>query len=381
MTEQADVVIIGGGPVGAALALALADTGMSLKLLEARNMPAGDRRPLALSYGSRLILESLGAWGGLHAPTPIEAIHVSQSGGFGRVMLTAREVQLPALGYVVDYADLHAALIDALAGALRPTGGARVLGVSPREGAAVVSFEAGGAQHALGARLVAVADGGALPGIAPSRMSDYGQSAVVAMVTSELPHRHMAFERFTPEGPLALLPSGEHIAVVWTTAPKRAADLCALDERAFCAQLVRGFGARLGAFRSASARASVPLALRVANRDALPATVLLGNAAQTLHPVAGQGFNLGLRDAWELADEIRRWGPNAIGSRPMLDAYRRRRRLDRGGGIGFTHSLVRLFSNDIAPLRAARGIGLTLLGCVPPARDYVARRMIFGSRA
>ncbi len=381
MIEQADVVIIGGGPVGAALALALAGTGLSLKLLEARSQPAGDRRPLALSYGSRLILERLGAWDGLHAPTPIEAIHVSQSGGFGRVMLTAREVQLPALGYIVDYAGLHAALIGALAGTLRITGGARVLDINRHDGAAAVNFEADGKQQALGARLVAVADGGALPGIPQSRRSDYGQAAVVATVRSELPHRHVAFERFTREGPLALLPSGEDIAVVWTAAPERAAGLCALSDNEFCGALEEGFGARLGAFRNARARASFPLALRVASRSSLPATVLVGNAAQTLHPVAGQGFNLGLRDAWELADEIRRRGRDAIGSQAMLDAYRRRRRLDRSGGIGFTDSLVRLFSNDVAPLRAARGIGLALLGCVPPARDFVARRMIFGSRA
>ena len=381
MTEQADVVIIGGGPVGLALALALADAGMSLKLIEARTLPAGGRRPLALSYGSRLILERLGAWARLRAPTPIEAIHVSQSGGFGRVMLMARELQLPALGYVVDYADLHAALIGALVGTLQATDGARVLGISPHDGAAVVNFENDGVQHSLGARLVVVADGGELPGIAQSRTSDYGQAAVVATVTSELPHRHVAFERFAREGPLALLPDREDIAVVWTAVPERAADLCALSDSEFCAQLERGFGARLGAFRCAGTRASFPLALRVATRSSLPATVLVGNAAQTLHPVAGQGFNLGLRDAWELADEIRRWGRDAIGSQAMLAAYRRRRRLDRGGGICFTDSLVRLFSNDVAPLRAARGIGLTLLGCVLPARDFVARRMIFGPRA
>jgi 2-octaprenyl-6-methoxyphenol hydroxylase len=381
MTDRTDVVIIGGGPVGAALARALAGAGMPPTLLEARSAPVADRRPLALSYGSRLILERLDAWRGLEAATPIDAIHVSQAKGFGRVMMTACEASLPALGYVVDYARLLSVLTGALESCdIRRAQGVRVLAVRGSGGAAAVDLESQGVQHSLEARLVVVADGGALPGLAPARGGDYGQVAVVATVASELPHRRVAYERFTRDGPLALLPFGDEVAVVWTTSPERGQDLCALPDDEFCAELARAFGGRLGKFSGASTRAWFPLALRFSARPSPPATVLVGNAAQTLHPVAGQGFNLGLRDAWELADEVRRCDPAALGSAAMLASFRRRRRLDRGGGIGFTDSLVRLFSNDVAPLRLARGIGLTVLGCVPPARDFVARRMIFGLR-
>ena len=381
MSDKTDIIIVGGGPVGAALARALADMGLSLTLLEARSMPVADRRPLALSYGSRLILERLDAWHGLQAATPIEAIHVSQSRGFGRAMLTAREVGLPALGYVVDYAHLHRVLSDTLGEPdVSRVQGVRVLGVRASGGAAAVDLESQGERRSLEARLVVVAAGGALPGPGPLRGSDYAQVAVVANVASELPHRHVAFERFTGDGPLALLPFGDEIAAVWTTRPERGQDLCAAPDDQFCAELAQAFGGRLGAFSHASARASFPLALRFTTGTPLPATVLVGNAAQTLHPVAGQGFNLGLRDAWELAEEVRRCAPAALGSAAMLASYRRRRRLDRSGGIGFTDALVRLFSNDLAPLRAARGIGLTMLGCVPPMRNFVARRMIFGAR-
>lgn len=381
MTDSADVVIIGGGPVGAALARALADAGIAPVLLEARIAPVADRRPLALSYGSRLILERLGAWRGLETAAPMEAIHVSQSGGFGRAVLTAREAGLPALGYVVDYSRLLGVLTHALDGRdVRREQGVRVIGVRASGGGAAVDVESQGTQRSLQARLVVLADGGALPGAAPPRGGDYGQVAVAANVCSELPHRQVAFERFTREGPLALLPFGAEVAVVWTTSPERGQLLCDAPGDQFCAELRRAFGGRLGEFSRATPRACFPLALRFAARTPLSATVLVGNAAQTLHPVAGQGFNLGLRDAWELADEIRRCDPAALGGAAMLASYRRRRRLDRSGGIGFTDALVRLFSNDVAPLRLARGVGLTVLGCMPPARDFVARRMIFGSR-
>jgi 2-octaprenyl-6-methoxyphenol hydroxylase len=381
--DAADVVIAGGGPVGAALALALCDSGLDVMLLEARErgQRSRDSRPLALSFGSRLILERLGVWDALAPAAAIERIHVSQQGGFGRVMLAAAEAGLPALGYVVDYAQLHAVLESAVQRrAPNYVNGAKVTAIRDAQAAASVEFVADDAEKAVTARLVVAADGGALAGVAAAKTVDYHQSALTAKVKTELPHGNTAFERFTGGGPLALLPSGDELALIWTAGHGCAQKLGALSAGEFLAQLQQHFGGRLGAFMETGARALFPLLLRYAASVTQTRTILIGNAAQTLHPVAGQGFNLGLRDAWELAGELKRCTRDAIGNAAMLQAYRARRRIDRSGGIAFTDSLVRLFSNDILPLRMARGAGLSLLGCVPPVKDFVVRRMTFGAR-
>ena len=383
MTEAADVVVVGGGPVGAALALALADSGYAPVVLESRDpdIAIGDPRPLALSYGSRLILDRLGVWEGLEPATPIEGIHVSQRGGFGRVVLTAAEAGLPALGYVVHYARLHATLVQALTKRVpRSLNGARVTAVRPGDDAASVAFTLGGSEKTIAAKLVVVADGGTLENLIRARQVDYRQAAVVTTVVSGMPHRNVAYERFTAGGPLALLPCGERLALIWTMNSGRAQAFCELPADEFLVRLHEHFGDRLGAFTALGARSVFSLVFKFARDVVSLRTVLIGNAAQTLHPVAGQGFNLGLRDAWELAGEIVRAGRGALGGAAMLAAYRARRRSDRQGGMWFTDSLVRIFSNDIAPLRAARGIGLGLLGCLPPAKDFLVRRMTFGAR-
>lgn len=377
-----DVLIVGGGPVGLALALALRGSGLITGLVEARAARSiqVDPRPIALSHGSRLILERLGTWEQLAPATPIRRIHVSQRGGFGRVELDCSQAGLPALGYVVDYGRLAATLIAAFdhdTSCRRLS--ATVEGVETGALAATALLHTTDGRVQPGARLLAVADGGMLE-IAGARARDYGQTAVTARVTTGLPQQGIAYERFTPAGPLALLPFEESYALIWTTTPGEAENLCDLSEAAFLERLQQAFGHRLGAFRRVSARASFPLALRVADRSAHPRTVALGNAAQTLHPVAGQGLNLGLRDAWELAATMRNMDRAEIGTPRQLQAYHARRRIDRGGGVWFTDTLVRLFSNDIAPLRFARGLGLAALGAVPPARDFVLRRMTFGTR-
>jgi 2-octaprenyl-6-methoxyphenol hydroxylase len=214
----------------------------------------------------------------------------------------------------------------------------------------------------------------------PARTRDYHQTVVTTRVDCAMPHRNVAYERFTRTGPLALLPMGEQMALVWTTDAAHAQLLCELTEPAFLEQLQEAFGNRLGRFNRAGARFFYPVALRMADRIAESRVVALGNAAQTLHPVAGQGLNIGLRDAWELAAMLRDCSPAEIGTPMQLERYRQRRRLDRNGGIGFTDALVRLFSNDIAPLRLARGLGLAALGAASPAKDFVIRRMTFGTR-
>jgi 2-octaprenyl-6-methoxyphenol hydroxylase len=332
---------------------------------------------LALSYGTRLILERLGVWSALATnATPIRHIHVSQQGGFGRVGLEAAEAGLPELGYVIDYSALARELARAAeASSADCRIGARVDAWQGGQ-SAQVQYEMNGVQRTLTAPLVVVADGS---GVAETDVVDYQQCAVTARVVSERPHNNRAYERFTPHGPLALLPDGAGWALVWTTSPTRARVLCELDSRQFLDELRIEFGARVGNFTAVSGRASYPLNLRRAPRTPLEHAVLIGNAAQTLHPVAGQGFNLGLRDAWELAEHAMS-GAAAPGSATWLRGYHARRNVDRGGGIGITHTLVQLFSNDLPPLRMVRGLGLTLLGCVPPLKNFMVRRMTFGAR-
>ncbi|MBS1185371.1 MAG: ubiquinone biosynthesis hydroxylase, partial [Proteobacteria bacterium] len=209
---------------------------------------------------------------------------------------------------------------------------------------------------------------------------DYDQMAVVCDVQTELPHASQAFERFTPEGPAALLPKGEHYALVWTADSAAARRIAALPDREFLAALYRHFGGRQGLFLHASPRKTFPLRLAYTGSEAAGRVVRIGNAAQTLHPVAGQGFNIGLRDAWELASLCGDTPASEIGSAAMLAAYARGRRTDVLGGLGFTDFLVRTFSNDFAPLRHARGLGLLALEALPPLKTFVARRMMFGAR-
>jgi 2-octaprenyl-6-methoxyphenol hydroxylase len=381
--EAVDILIAGGGPVGAALALALEGSGHSVVLAEARSAESdgtcstdsGDARPIALSYASRLILERLDAWSGL-AATPIETIHVSQQGGFGRTVIRASDCDLPALGYVTSYDDLQRSL-RATPCSARRVSGARLTGFD----GATATLQTRDGELAFAPRLAVFADGAR---IADERATtgfhkDYRQSAVVAWVKTEQAHRGRAWERFTPEGPLALLPYATRYGLVWTTNPERAARLCALDTPAFLAELRAAFGDRLGAFTEAGERSAFPLALRYQREETRSHCISVGNAAQTLHPVAGQGFNLGLRDAWELAHLAR--ATREPGSDSFCTRYRRARALDRRAGIGVTDSLVGLFSNSNPLLRFGRGAGLLGLDLLPFARRFVARRMIYGVRA
>ncbi|OZA29881.1 MAG: 2-polyprenyl-6-methoxyphenol hydroxylase [Hydrogenophilales bacterium 17-64-11] len=374
------VLIVGAGPVGAVCALALQQQGVAAQVLEAQPGDArADTRTLALSHGSRLILERLGVWARLDDATPITRIHVSQRGALGVARLSAEEVNVPALGYVLPYASLTVALKRALADA----------GIAVDYGVAVTRIESGSEMaslHAADGRvhtapLVVVADGGRGDTAPVPRFErDYDQTAVVCEVQTELPHASQAFERFTPEGPAALLPKGDRYALVWTASREDAERIAALPDDEFLAALYRHFGGRQGLFLQASPRKTFPLKLAWTGSEAAARVVRIGNAAQTLHPVAGQGFNIGLRDAWELASLCGDTPANGIGDAAMLAAYARGRRLDVLGGVGFTDFLVRVFSNDSAPLRHARGLGLLALEALPPLKAFVARRMMFGAR-
>ena len=379
-----DVAIIGAGPVGGTLALAIADADLSVVAFDAREPGAtlrGDRS-LAISHGARLIFERLGIFARLSAMpgavTPIVTVDISQAGGFGVMRLRASELDVPALGYVVSYRALQAAIDDQLA----RTGtcvrfASPVTSVTGMPTHASVSVGAQG--ETIAARLAVVADGTgtAVAGIARERR-EYGQVALVAKVTTEAPHGGAAYERFTPTGPVALLPENGHYGLVWTLSPGAALRALALPEAQFIDELRHHFGARRNDFTSVTERRTFPLALEYARPSTASHCVLIGNAAQSLHPIAGQGFNLGLRDAYELAQVINRSPRSEIGERSMIARYAARRSVDRYAGIAFTHGLARIFALDAAIFRWPRGIGLALLDALPPAKRAFTRAMLFG---
>lgn len=386
--DNYDIAIIGGGPVGMALTLALRESRLSTILLEARGLPdkVDDERPLALSYGSHLILKRLNAWQKLPKFTPIKAIHISNKGYFGRTVLTTQDADVPALGYVVNYHDLFRALYDTtLTNGIHYQTGAVVRQFSTNEDYGYIQYHHEGIEKTLSAKLLVLADGGAtskqIEGIT-HHTTDYGQWAIVANVGAEINQTGIAYERFTSDGPIALLPSGNDFSLVWTASPEAANQILALDDDRFLACLHQHFGDRLGQFVSTGKRSGFPLALKYASPTTVQRIVLVGNAAQTLHPVAGQGFNLGLRDAYELAQETLATvaGNKEIGTSSMLARYRTHRQTDSQGGRIFTDSLIKLFTHDKTLLKHFCGLGLTLLDNMPPFKRFVARRMIFGSR-
>lgn len=375
-----DIAIVGGGPVGVALALALRESGLRVVLLDARGTAVNDRRAIALSFGTRLFFERLGVWDAL-AATPIESIHVSQRGGFGRTLMTAEQCGRPALGYVCSYDTLHRTLNEALQDASTVTlvQPAKAEAIAGESGAKTISVRYADRLVTLHARLAVLADGGALAGsLTRQVVRDYAQSALTATVTCDTAHHNRAYERFTPDGPMALLPNGRDFALVWTLPPEAGKCMLDEDEQHFLAQAQAAFGTRAGRFLSVRERGLFPLALRFATHIDQDGVIALGNASQTLHPVAGQGLNLGLRDAAALFECI----ANSVGDErfaALSRRFARARAADRIGTIALTDVLASAFANDIAPVRIARACGLALLDILPPAKRAFADRMMFGA--
>jgi 2-octaprenyl-6-methoxyphenol hydroxylase len=394
MTDY-DVIIAGGGMVGASLAHALAGGGLRVAVVEpvpltAAAQPSYDDRAIALAYGTRRILEGLGVWAAIapHAE-PIRRVHVSDRGHFGFTHLDARDEDAEALGYVVTARDLGAALLAPLAERADLLCPARVANFVVEADRVRVSIEPAGCDTSVGApstarsitaRLLVAADGGRSAirerlGIA-QRHHAYGHHAVVANVTPSLPHQGVAFERFTETGPLALLPMTQNrCGLVWTARDADLADVLALDDRAFLAALQERFGFRLGRFVAVGRRSHYPLELRLAETQVLDRVAFIGNAAHTVHPIAGQGFNLGIRDVAMLADvlvEAHRAGRD-LGALAVLEGYEAARRRDQRTVALATDALARLFTNPLGPLRVARNLGMTLLDALPPAKHLLAR--------
>jgi len=386
-----DLVIVGGGLIGGSLACALADTGLKIALVEAvaaeaEVQPSYDERVIALSWGSRRILEGSGLWGAV-APQaePIRTIHVSERGQWGITRLDQAELGVEALGYVVPARALGAAIRPALAGrpGIEVLCPARLLGLRVQGDRAVLEVAGPDGPRELQARLVVAADGGdsavrRAQGIV-AQVHAYGHDAIITTVTPDRPRPGWAFERFTDTGPLALLPmTAGRWSLVWTCREQETAGLLALSDHAFLARLQARFGYRLGRLGQAAPRCSYPLKLVLTPQTTHPRLVLIGNAAQQLHPVAGQGFNLGLRDVAALAEVLaqaagRRQDP---GSPRVLRDYRQWRGRDQETTATLTDTLARLFVNPWLPLRLARNAGLLGLDLLPPARRLVARRFM-----
>jgi 2-octaprenyl-6-methoxyphenol hydroxylase len=382
-TTTFGVAIVGGGMVGASLAVALRPLGLRVALIESVPLrsdaqPSFDDRTTALSNGSRRILASMGTWPGLEKEAvPIRRIHVSDQGRFGFARIDAREEGVAALGYVAANRAIGAALWKELQSTdvevLCP---ARVEHIEMGSGHMQVRVRAQDAEHELSARLVVAADGANSvvrqhAGIEVTSW-DYEQTAIITNVATQRFHDHIAYERFTPTGPLAVLPLPDGTCtVVWTLAPELAEATMNLDDPAFLAALQARFGFRLGRFTRVGRRHAYPLVLTRADERIGERLVIIGNAAQGLHPIAGQGFNLGLRDVAALAEAIAdaREDP---GSAAMLERYDEWRRTDRRSIIAFTDGLVRLFGNPLAPVKALRDMGLLLFDVMPPAKSALA---------
>jgi len=381
-----DVAIVGGGMVGASLALALSGTGLAVLLIEgvapdSDAQPSFDDRTTALGNASRRILQSIGAWDAI-APyaAAIRTIHVSDAGRFGFARLRAEEQGVEAFGYVAANRVIGRALWSKLRDApgieIRVPVRTERVELAP-DLARLDLVHGDGTPERVSARLVVAADGAhsavrAAAGIG-ARVEDYGQVAVVANVAADRSHDGTAFERFTSSGPLAVLPLHDgSYTVVWALTPQRAAEMLALDAASFLRELQGRFGWRAGRFVRMGRRASYPLKLTRAEHTVAQRAVLIGNAAQALHPVAGQGFNLGLRDAAMLA-EILVDAREDVGAAEPLARFAEWRQTDRRGVISFTDGLVKLFGDTRPGMSFVRNLGLLLFDLTPPAKSALAR--------
>lgn len=382
------VIIVGGGMAGATLALAISSLSkgaIPVALVEAqqpdnRQHPGFDARAIALAQGTCQQLDSIGIWSALaDCATAIKHVHVSDSGHSGFVNLQAQDYRVPALGQVIELFDAGKRLFALLQQAPGVTlhCPAKVVEVVRTAESATVTLDNG---QQLSAKLLVAADG-SHSALAQAcniqwQQQDYQQIAVIANVTtSELPNGR-AFERFTRNGPLALLPMSQgRSSLVWCHAKEDKQQVDSWDDARFIAELQRAFGWRLGKILHAGKRHSYPLQLLTASRHVSHRLALVGNAAQTLHPIAGQGFNLGLRDVMSLAETIAQAGKDP-GDYKVLSQYQQRRQQDQQATIGVTDGLIHLFANRYGPLVVGRNLALMSMECIPTIRDAFARRTL-----
>ncbi|MEJ2320850.1 MAG: 2-octaprenyl-6-methoxyphenyl hydroxylase [Gammaproteobacteria bacterium] len=387
MNGDYDIVIAGGGMAGISLACALAPTGARMAVIEATPPSSGkpptfDDRAIALAHGSRRIFEAIGVWDGIaRTATAINKIHVSERGKFGFTHLDAAEEGVPALGYVALARDLG----ETLLGAFFATGidfhcPARVVDLDNGADRVTLAIESGDGRRQITAKLLVAADGGQSQireriGIQVRRW-EYGHTAVVSNVLSGKPHDNIAYERFTTDGPLALLPmTGNRFGVVLTVPTEQQEAILALDDGAFMALLQERIGYRCGRFTHVGRRSAYPLSLITAKASVSRRVALLGNAAHTLHPISGQGFNLGLRDVAVLTDVV----AHALdeggdpGGPEILKAYAEARQADHRNMALVTDGLARLFGNPLGFVTIGRNLGMLAADLIPGIRHQIAR--------
>src|SRR5678815_3742583 len=386
-----DVAVCGGGLVGATLALALAELALDVVLIEAHpfgtfGQPSFDDRTTALSNGSRRIFDALRVWPLLEREaTAIRRIHVSDRGRFGFARLDAAEQGLSALGFVVVNRAIGAALWRRLEdSSVRILAPAKVRGMQLVDGRQRIECELGAQGKASVEAKLAIAADGAQSALREAagigaQTWNYDQTALVTNVLTQRFHDHVAYERFTPSGPLALLPMSEgRVGLIWTFTPDVAQSVVQVNDAEFLARLQDAFGFRLGRFMRVGARQLYPLALTRADEHIAERLAIVGNAAQTLHPIAGQGFNLGLRDAASLAEVLadgraQRRDAFDPGDGLWLERYREWRVADRTNIVRFTDGLVRLFSQPLGPIKALRDVGMLAFDLMPAAKGALSQ--------
>jgi len=388
LIHETDILIIGGGLVGASLAVALGQAGLTVTVVEACPLsvdqrPNYDERSIALAQGSQCIFSALGLWPSLQDEVcPIHTIHVSDRGHFGFTRLRREQQGVPALGYVATARVLGKTLLDQLDRLknVRTLAPAQLIDFQVHDDGVSTRLMLEDRTLECSARLLVAADGAQSSvrdqlGIHSSRR-DYGQTAVIANVTAERGHDNVAYERFTDSGPLALLPmSGQRCALVWTVRSDQSDDIMGLDDAQFLSRLQERFGYLLGRFVKAGQRHAYPLQLLQARESIRPRMALIGNAMHTLHPVAGQGFNLGLRDVAALAEVVmdaRRKGLD-IGDSAVLARYADWRQADQRRVVAFTDGMVRLFGQSLPPVAWLRNAGMLALDICPPAKRWFGR--------
>ena len=383
-TQSCDIVIQGGGPVGLACAAWVLQKLPEAKLtLIDRNpsndadLKVSDSRGIALSHGSKLLLDTINAWPKDYAE--IHRVHVSQAGRFGRALMTREELNQSALGHIVRYHDIHIALRQALRVIQEKSSHFQWLHVNDD-----------GTFNTTQTKCIVHAEGGLFKKqdwVESGR--DYGQSALVGLVEVEKAAPHQAWERFTAEGPLAILPSHygpNTLNLVWCGSPESSQHRLQLSDADFLASLQSEFGSRIGKFFKVQDRRLYELGLNYRKEIVNDTEVWIGNAAQTLHPVAGQGLNLGLRDSFLLAEKLSRVFAGPIDEQsPMqihqaLEEYAQSRKADRTATIGLTDFMARIFTSNLVPIVFARGLALSALQWLPPVKTALARQMMFGRR-
>ncbi len=386
-----DIVIVGGGVTGNALALALRSCPLRVAVIEAvsplKSTSPDPERVIALSCGSSRYLDHLGVWKEISAEgaASINEVHVTEPGGRGMVHMDRAQAKVEALGYVVELPRITRILFEHAKRDVKVFCPARMLGMSMEGEKVSLFFRDRRGKHEISASLVVGADG------TYSRVRtwagihtlgwDHNRFALVASVLPERPHRGRAFECFRPSGPLALLPLDERrCSIVWTLKPEEASRHLLMEDARFLTALTRSAGSEvrglLGRILETGRRITFPLEFRIAERNTGHRLVLIGNAAHTIHPVAGQGLNLGLRDVGVLADVLSgalRAGRD-VGESIVLEEYADRRRLDQAAVACFTEGLNGLFSNDVSVLRFLRQMGLDGMQRIPSARDWLMRQ-------